>query len=58
MNTLDLKGFGVQEMDAKEMEVIDGGWWQAALGTFLYNVVADWRQNVAAFERGINGEAL
>ncbi|MGB3064595.1 class IIb bacteriocin, lactobin A/cerein 7B family [Sphingobacterium thalpophilum] len=25
MNTLDLKGFGVQEMDAKEMEVIDGG---------------------------------
>lgn len=25
MNTLDLNGFGVQEMDAKEMEVIDGG---------------------------------
>ncbi|WP_120333422.1 class IIb bacteriocin, lactobin A/cerein 7B family [Sphingobacterium siyangense] len=25
MNTLDLKGFGVQEMDAKEMEVVDGG---------------------------------
>ncbi|MCW8310726.1 MULTISPECIES: hypothetical protein [Sphingobacterium] len=29
MNTLDLKGFGVQEMDAKEMEVIDGGWNQS-----------------------------
>lgn len=35
MNTLDLKGFGVQEMDAKEMEVIDGGWIFVAWGAML-----------------------
>lgn len=58
MKNLNLENLGVQELNSKEMDVIDGGWWQAALGTFLYNVVADWRQNVAAFERGINGEAL
>ncbi|WP_312365623.1 hypothetical protein [Sphingobacterium sp.] len=40
MNTLDLKGFGVQEMGAKEMEVIDGGgfpFWMIGVGIYLYD---------------------
>ncbi|GAA0882978.1 MULTISPECIES: hypothetical protein [Sphingobacterium] len=38
MNTLDLKGFGVQEMDAKEMEVIDGG---GFVGDFILGKAVD-----------------
>ncbi|QIH32278.1 MULTISPECIES: hypothetical protein [Sphingobacterium] len=34
MNTLDLKGFGVQEMNAKEMMEIDGGQ-QTRVGKWL-----------------------
>lgn len=59
MKNLDL--INVQEMDFNEMKNIEGGavppWiWQAAVATFLYNVVADWDENVAAFNRGLNGE--
>lgn len=51
----------VQELDLNEMKSIEGGavppWlWQAAAATFLYNVVADWDENVAAFKRGLKGE--
>jgi lactobin A/cerein 7B family class IIb bacteriocin len=35
MNTLDLKGFGVQELNAKEMEVIDGGIWMLIAGALI-----------------------
>lgn len=59
MENLDL--VNVQEMDVNEMKSIEGGavppwFWQAAAATFLYNVFADWDENVAAFKRGLNGE--
>ncbi len=57
--------FGVQSLSIEEQISFDGGsgvppWlWQAAVATFLYNVVADWDENVAAFKRGSEaGEAL
>jgi len=54
----NLENYGVQELDIKETANIQGGWagsgwfWPAAAATFLYNCVADWEENVAAFKRG------
>lgn len=50
--------FKLTELEAKECVIINGGFvptyiWQAAVGTFVYNVVADWEENVAAFKRGM-----
>ncbi|KZS42826.1 hypothetical protein AWE51_15775 [Aquimarina aggregata] len=49
---------GVQSLSIEEQINVNGGtgvppWlWQAAVATFLYNVVADWEENVAAFNSG------
>jgi hypothetical protein len=53
----NLENYGIQEMDAKEIREVDGGtgtswFWQAAVATFVYNVFADWDDNVAAFHEG------
>jgi len=53
----NLENFGVQELSAGEKIKIDGGsvppwFWQAAAATFIYNVFADWEENVAAFNAG------
>lgn len=40
MKKLELSGFGVQEMDAKEMNKIDGGvapWWAIGVAIYLYD---------------------
>ncbi len=51
----NLENFGVQELNSKEIRETDGGYWwvlQGAIGTFLYEVVNDWENNVAAFKAG------
>lgn len=51
----NLKNLGVQELNASDNLNTSGGWaWlvQAAIGTFLYEVVNDWDANVAAFNAG------
>jgi len=53
----NLENYGVLEMDAIEIRKIEGGtvppWiWQAAIATFVYNIAADWDENVKAFNRG------
>jgi len=54
----NLENYGVQEMNIKETTNIQGGYglsgwfWPAAAATFIYNCVADWEENVAAFKRG------
>jgi hypothetical protein len=45
MKTLELEGFGLQELDRKEMQT-NGGWWQAALAIvgaaiYIYNNAGD-----------------
>lgn len=53
----NLESFGVQELDSIEIIRSNGGsvppwFWQAAAATFVYNVFADWDENVAAFYKG------
>ena len=51
----NLENYGVLEMDAGEIEGVNGGlnwFWQAAVATFAYHVVTDWKANVAAFREG------
>ena len=57
----NLESLNLQELSFEEQVNIDGGAvppyiWQAAVATFLYNVVADWDKNVAAFNKGFNGK--
>lgn len=53
-----MKNYNVQELNIKEITNIQGGWagggwfWPAAAVIFLYNVVADWKENVKAFKEG------
>ncbi|MFV0149406.1 hypothetical protein OBJ96_02890 [Empedobacter falsenii] len=57
----NLESFNIKELGFEEQVNTDGGYswlWQAAAATFLYNVAADWKENVAAFNRGLNGEKL
>jgi hypothetical protein len=55
-NEMSLDGYGVTPLILSEQKEIDGGippWmWQAAVGTFVYNVFGDWSENVAAFNQG------
>jgi len=39
MKKLELENFGVQEMDAKELQKVDGGnfWWAVGVGIYLYD---------------------
>lgn len=56
----NLENLQLQELSFEEQINTEGGYswlWQAA-ATFLYNVAADWKENVAAFNRGLNGEKL
>jgi hypothetical protein len=50
----NLVNYNVQELDIKETTNIQGGswFWPAAAATFLYNCVADWKDNLKAFKRG------
>jgi hypothetical protein len=44
------------ELKLNESQEVVGGYswlWQAAAGTFLYNVFADWEENVKAFQAGM-----
>jgi|TARA_B110000240_G_scaffold91686_1_gene104190 hypothetical protein len=53
----NLENYGVLEMDAKEIRDIDGGnpyLLGVFVGGFLYNLAADWEENVAAFEESYN----
>ncbi len=55
MKTDESQKNGLQELKNEELIQISGGYswfWQAAAATFLYNVVADWEANVAAFNAG------
>ncbi|MDQ0969723.1 hypothetical protein QFZ20_005126 [Flavobacterium sp. W4I14] len=57
MKNLKLESFGVQELDAKEMQKQNGGWWQAALAAagaviYLYNEGHDL---IKGFKEGYNG---
>lgn len=57
----NLENLQLQELSFEEQINTEGGYswlWQAAAATFLYNVAADWKENVAAFNRGLNGEKL
>ncbi len=56
MKKLDLNGLGVQEMNAEEMRVTEGGYWQAALalaGACIY-VYNEWGDFKAGFKAGWN----
>lgn len=54
----NLQSFGVQELDAKEVLDLNGGYllWLAAAfaGSFLYGVVEDWEGNMDAFNSARN----
>ena len=57
IRVMNLTNLGVQELNAKEKISVDGGawysgFWPAAVATFLYNCLADWEENVAAFNQG------
>ncbi len=57
MKNLALENYGVVEMNQKDITGIKGGYawlWQAAVGTFVYNVIGDWNENVKAFHSGMN----
>lgn len=63
MKNLELNGLNLQELDTNELLNGEGGgvspWlWQAAVATFAYNVVEDWKANVAAFKRGNSGKTF
>lgn len=57
---MNFKHLGVREMNAKEKISLNGGisipkWgWQGALVAFVYNVFADWDENVGVFNQGRN----
>ena len=53
----NLQNFGVQELNAKEVKETNGGaippWlWQGVAVVFIYNVFADWDENLKAFSAG------
>lgn len=56
MKNFELNEFDVVELNNDELKQNHGGgygwFWQAAAATFIYNTVADWKENVAAFEAG------
>lgn len=54
MKKLELSGFGVQEMDAKEMNKIDGGNFWAFVAEGLVEAFLDWDGAVADFKAGYN----
>lgn len=41
MKNLDLNGLGVQEMNAEEMNVTDGGFWQFVAGAIVGGIIYD-----------------
>lgn len=50
-----LEELEVKELHINEASCLSGGvnwFWQAAAATFLYNCVADWEENIAAFKSG------
>jgi hypothetical protein len=52
---MKLENLNLVELNAQEMKEFNGGlnWlWQAAVGTFVYNVFSDWGDNMKAFKRG------
>ena len=58
----NLENYGVLEMDIRGQTNLGGGtvppWiWQASVATFLYNIAADWDENVNAFNRGSSAGA-
>jgi hypothetical protein len=50
----NLENFGVQELSAREIENIDGGWirWAVAIGLAILNT--DWDEAASDFSRGFN----
>lgn len=59
MRKLELENFGVQEMDAKEMQAIDGGGlWLAALGAALIiSAIDNFGDIRAGFSDGVKGRS-
>ncbi|RDC57311.1 hypothetical protein DU508_09070 [Pedobacter chinensis] len=60
MKKLELENFGVQEMDAKEMVVIDGGnlppWAKGGIwGAIAYEIMDNWKAVKAGLSDGWNG---
>ncbi|MCA4775899.1 hypothetical protein [Empedobacter stercoris] len=46
----NIESFNLKELGFEEQVSTDGGYswlWQEAAATFLYNVAADWKENVA-----------
>ncbi len=53
----NLENYGVQELGTNELANIGGGnpilrWVGATLGSFIYDVIADWESNTVAFNEG------
>jgi lactobin A/cerein 7B family class IIb bacteriocin len=51
MNNLEMKSFGVQELDAEEVVNVDGGWWQLGIAVagaliYIYNEGGDFIDGV------------
>ena len=55
MKTLDLNNYGVQEMNAVEMQENNGGcWWIVGVivGGLIYDMISNPQETAAAWERG------
>jgi lactobin A/cerein 7B family class IIb bacteriocin len=55
MRNLDLNAYGVSEMNAAEMQKVDGGFWQIMLGVLVGCIIdacLDMETSIADFERG------
>jgi lactobin A/cerein 7B family class IIb bacteriocin len=51
----NLENYGVQELDAREMKEISGGWFRIIVGVVIAavnEIVGDWEN----FKAGLNGE--
>jgi len=59
MKTLNLENLGVQELDAKEMKEIDGGFWGVVLpivaSYILLEAALNPKAHIQAFKDGWNG---
>lgn len=48
----NLKNYGVQVLDTKEIREIGGGWfWPVIAGAAVYEIISDWNN----FENGLMG---
>lgn len=52
---MSLEKLNLVELNAQEVQETEGGYswfWQAAVGTFVYNCFADWEANMKAYQKG------